>query len=334
MTDTAALQRWARGARARRLSRLDAPGRCSLVDCASSALEVRLGRNVQLRRLVRMFGLLFAVPLYFQVVHGTDAQGSGLRLLPLNGGMLVAGALADRLVARAGARVIAALGFASWRQDSRSGPQPASRAAISKRRWIALSGSGSGSCCRRRSTRPRRRLGREQRRLFRRLRRSHGRRRPRSGNPRRDHQLHLPRPARARRLRPLRVPLATARSRASRSPTPPVPNAARRRPRSFVSGMTLTFWVSAALMAAGGVLALVVRPRPSATHLTTERQEAPAELAEYLMSHPTIADRLDGRASPPERIERASLGDCCSDVLEGFRWDDVPARGDKRQTPR
>ena len=39
---------------------------------------------------------------------------------------------------------------------------------------------------------------------------------------------------------------------------------------SFVSGMSLTLWVSAALMAAGAVLALVLRPRPSAAHVTTE----------------------------------------------------------------
>jgi MFS transporter, DHA2 family, multidrug resistance protein len=45
---------------------------------------------------------------------------------------------------------------------------------------------------------------------------------------------------------------------------------------SFVSGMSLTLWVSAALMAAGAVLALVLRPRPSAKHVTTEPQEAPA----------------------------------------------------------
>jgi MFS transporter, DHA2 family, multidrug resistance protein len=36
-----------------------------------------------------MFGLMFAMPLYFQDVRGVDAMGSGLRLLPLVGGMLV-----------------------------------------------------------------------------------------------------------------------------------------------------------------------------------------------------------------------------------------------------
>jgi MFS transporter, DHA2 family, multidrug resistance protein len=45
---------------------------------------------------------------------------------------------------------------------------------------------------------------------------------------------------------------------------------------SFVSGMTLTLWVSAALMAAGAVLALVLRPRPAATRARTEPQEASA----------------------------------------------------------
>src|SRR4029450_10294074 len=39
-----------------------------------------------------IFGLLFAAPLYFQAVRGTDAQGSGIRLLPLIAGLLVGGA--------------------------------------------------------------------------------------------------------------------------------------------------------------------------------------------------------------------------------------------------
>ncbi len=36
-----------------------------------------------------MFGLFFALPQYFQDVRGADALGSGIRLLPLVGGMLV-----------------------------------------------------------------------------------------------------------------------------------------------------------------------------------------------------------------------------------------------------
>ncbi|MBV8979546.1 MAG: MFS transporter, partial [Acidimicrobiia bacterium] len=50
-------------------------------------------------------------PQYFQAVSGTDAMGSGLRLLPLVLG-LVAGAIpADRVAARAGRKLTVALGF-------------------------------------------------------------------------------------------------------------------------------------------------------------------------------------------------------------------------------
>jgi MFS transporter, DHA2 family, multidrug resistance protein len=92
-----------------------------------------------------LFGLLFAVPLYFQVVQGTDAQGSGIRLLPLIGGLLVGGALADRLVARAGPRAIAALGFALLAAGlafgATTGVTSGDLHAIA---WIALSGLGLG----------------------------------------------------------------------------------------------------------------------------------------------------------------------------------------------
>ena len=36
-----------------------------------------------------MFGILFAMPQYFQEVRGVDAMGSGLRLLPMIGGMVI-----------------------------------------------------------------------------------------------------------------------------------------------------------------------------------------------------------------------------------------------------
>jgi MFS transporter, DHA2 family, multidrug resistance protein len=36
-----------------------------------------------------MFGIFFAMPLYFQEVRGLDAMGSGLRLLPMIGGMII-----------------------------------------------------------------------------------------------------------------------------------------------------------------------------------------------------------------------------------------------------
>jgi MFS transporter, DHA2 family, multidrug resistance protein len=58
------------------------------------------------------FGLLFATPQYFQAVLGTDAMGSGLRLLPLLGGMMVGAGLADRVAVRVGAKITVAAGFA------------------------------------------------------------------------------------------------------------------------------------------------------------------------------------------------------------------------------
>ncbi len=46
-----------------------------------------------------MFGIFFALPQYFQDVRGADALGSGLRLLPLIGGMLVGMVAGTRLTA-------------------------------------------------------------------------------------------------------------------------------------------------------------------------------------------------------------------------------------------
>ncbi|HEY3873509.1 MAG TPA: MFS transporter [Actinocrinis sp.] len=45
-----------------------------------------------------MFGLMFAMPLYFQDVQGTDSLGAGLRLLPMIGGLVVGGTIGSRLL--------------------------------------------------------------------------------------------------------------------------------------------------------------------------------------------------------------------------------------------
>jgi MFS transporter, DHA2 family, multidrug resistance protein len=58
-----------------------------------------------------LFGVLFTTPQYFQAILGTDAMGSGLRLLPLIGGLAVAASMADQITARAGAKATTALGF-------------------------------------------------------------------------------------------------------------------------------------------------------------------------------------------------------------------------------
>jgi len=48
---------------------------------------------------------------------------------------------------------------------------------------------------------------------------------------------------------------------------------------AFVSGMTMTLWVSAALMAAGAVLAITIRPRAAAALELPEPEESAPKLA-------------------------------------------------------
>lgn len=59
-----------------------------------------------------MFGLFFTMPQYFQAVLGADALGSGLRLLPIIGGLLVGTRVADKILPKAGVRVAIITGFA------------------------------------------------------------------------------------------------------------------------------------------------------------------------------------------------------------------------------
>ncbi len=58
-----------------------------------------------------MVGVLFALPQYFQGVLGTDAMGSGMRLLPLIAGLTVGVVPADSLGSLVGPKRVAVLGF-------------------------------------------------------------------------------------------------------------------------------------------------------------------------------------------------------------------------------
>ena len=58
-----------------------------------------------------MLGVLFTMPQYFQGVLGTTAMGSGLRLLPLVGGLMLGAVPAARVVRLVGAKVAVAAGF-------------------------------------------------------------------------------------------------------------------------------------------------------------------------------------------------------------------------------
>jgi EmrB/QacA subfamily drug resistance transporter len=58
-----------------------------------------------------LMGLLFVLPQLFQAVQGADALHTGLRLLPIIGGLLVGAKVAERLNVKAGPRVTVATGF-------------------------------------------------------------------------------------------------------------------------------------------------------------------------------------------------------------------------------
>jgi Na+/melibiose symporter-like transporter len=56
-------------------------------------------------------GLLFVLPPYLQAVLGHDALGTGVRLLPMMGGLMVAARGAQPVVARFGARAVVSAGL-------------------------------------------------------------------------------------------------------------------------------------------------------------------------------------------------------------------------------
>lgn len=58
-----------------------------------------------------MFGLLFVAPQYFALVEGADALGTGLRLLPVIGGLVVGARVSERLLPRIGAKAAISFGF-------------------------------------------------------------------------------------------------------------------------------------------------------------------------------------------------------------------------------
>ncbi len=104
-----------------------------------------------------MFGILFAMPQYFQEVRGTDAFGSGLRMLPLIGGMLVGMIGGTRLQSPrrnaaglpgeplAGARSMVATGFMVMAAGLALGALTSVTSGTAfASAWFALSGLGLG----------------------------------------------------------------------------------------------------------------------------------------------------------------------------------------------
>jgi DHA2 family multidrug resistance protein-like MFS transporter len=92
-----------------------------------------------------MIGVLFVMPQYFQAIQGATALGSGLRLLPLIGG-LVAGALpASALAKAAGAKLTVTLGFALLAVGAVCGATTGTASGtMFTAIWMAVLGAGTG----------------------------------------------------------------------------------------------------------------------------------------------------------------------------------------------
>jgi DHA2 family multidrug resistance protein-like MFS transporter len=89
------------------------PGGQPLVDLALfRSASFTWGVILVATAVLAMIGVLFTLPQFFQGVLGTDAMGSGVRLLPLIGGLIVGALPADRIARVVGAKITVALGFA------------------------------------------------------------------------------------------------------------------------------------------------------------------------------------------------------------------------------
>jgi MFS transporter, DHA2 family, multidrug resistance protein len=105
-----------------------------------------------------MFGLFFAMPQYFQEVRGVDAMGSGLRLLPMIGGMVIGMISSTRLASprkatdgsagappRASAKALVAIGFAIMAAGLAAGATTTTGSSTGfAAAWFAVAGLGLG----------------------------------------------------------------------------------------------------------------------------------------------------------------------------------------------
>jgi EmrB/QacA subfamily drug resistance transporter len=95
-----------------------------------------------------LFGVMFILTPYIQIVLGNDAQATGIKLLPLIGGVIVGAVVGNVLAARLGARIgipvglaVTAAGLVGFSQigaDSGYGPVAAALAVIGFGMGIAL----------------------------------------------------------------------------------------------------------------------------------------------------------------------------------------------------
>lgn len=92
-----------------------------------------------------MIGVLFTLPQYFQGIRGTDAMGSGVRLVPIIVGLVVGAVPADRVARLIGAKITVAVGFALLAAGmligSRTGQGSGDGFLVA---WLVVAGLGLG----------------------------------------------------------------------------------------------------------------------------------------------------------------------------------------------
>ena len=95
--------------------------------------------------MLAMIGMLFTMPQYFQAVLGADAQGSGLRLLPMIVGIVAGAGVADQIAARTGQKLTVALGFVVIALGCFTGARMAVDSSVTFIAvWMAVVGAGMG----------------------------------------------------------------------------------------------------------------------------------------------------------------------------------------------
>ncbi|MFI9152159.1 DHA2 family efflux MFS transporter permease subunit [Streptomyces sp. NPDC053367] len=90
-------------------------------------------------------GLLFVLPAYLQAVLGQDALGTGVRLLPMMGGLLVTARAAQPLVVRFGPRAVVSAGMAVLAFAGILGARTTVESGYGfAALWLTLAGAGFG----------------------------------------------------------------------------------------------------------------------------------------------------------------------------------------------
>jgi MFS transporter, DHA2 family, multidrug resistance protein len=122
------------------------PGGQPLVDLSLfRSARFTWGTILQTFGYFAMFGLLFAAPQFFQAILGVNPMGSGLRLVPLVGGLALGAGLADQVAKRVTAKLTVALGFAVLATGLVLGTaMTAASATAFIAAWTAVAGLGFG----------------------------------------------------------------------------------------------------------------------------------------------------------------------------------------------